>query len=117
MFSDRVYGGKRKALQAAIDFREQLLATVPSVEYQIQRRSIIRRNNKSGISGVGRYKTISNPNTKHYAVFWLASWLNERGESRKRKFSILRYGEQKAKQLAIAEREHQLKRVCAAKSA
>jgi hypothetical protein len=50
-------------------------------------------------------------------VFWLASWVNEHGATRQRKFSVMLYGELEAKQLAIAERERQLRRVCAAKCA
>lgn len=116
MFTDGVYGGKRKALQAAISFRAELLAAAPEYEHQIRRRSILRRNNTSGISGVARYDKIDNPRTGHRVVFWLASWIDEHAASRKRKFSVLRYGERKAKQLAIAERERQLKRVCAINS-
>jgi hypothetical protein len=117
MFSDSVYGGKRKALQAAVSYRAKLLAEISFYEYQIRRRSILRRNNTSGIPGVGRYDKIDNPNTGRRVVFWLASWVDEHGAGRKRKFSVLRYGERKAKQLAVAERERQLKQVCAAKCA
>ena len=114
LFSDSIYGGKRKALQAAIEFRALLWADA-SYEHKIWRRSILRRNNKSGFTGVGRYDTVANKNTGTRQVFWLASWVDEHGASRKRKFSVLRYGERKAKQLAIAERERRLKEVCAAK--
>ena len=117
MFTDGVYGGKRKALQAAISFRDYLLAEAPSYEHQIWVRTRLRRNNRSGIPGVGRYDQLANPRTGRRAVFWLASWVDENGASRKRKFSVLRYGERKAKQLARAERERQLARVCALKCA
>ena len=118
MFSDGVYGGKRKSLQAAIAFRTQVLAEMAShYEHQVWRRSVLRRNNTSAIPGVARYENIANPNTGRRVMFWLASWIDEHGASRKRKFSVLRYGERKAKQLATAERERQLKQVCAAKSA
>ncbi|MBI4936722.1 MAG: hypothetical protein HY846_00620 [Nitrosomonadales bacterium] len=116
MFSDSVCGGKRKALQAAITFHAQLLAEVPDYDYQIWLRTRLRRNNTSGIPGVARYDKIANRNTGRREVFWLASWVNEHGASCKRKFSVLCHGESKAKQLAIAERERQLKRVCAIKS-
>lgn len=116
-FSDGVHGGKRKALQAAINYRTQLLADGPFYEYQVWLRSILRRNNTSGIPGVGRYERSANPKTGRRSAFWLASWIDEYGAGRKRKFSVLRHGERKARQLAIAERERQLKRVCTVKSA
>jgi hypothetical protein len=59
------------------------------------------------------YDKIVNPKTSRRQVFWLASY----GATRQRKFSVMLYGELEAKQLAIAERERQLKRVCAAKCA
>lgn len=117
MFSDHVWGGKRKALQAAVDFRAELLAQVPEYDYYFHIRSTIRRNNKSGMAGVGRYESIDNPKTGRRVVFWLASWTDEQGVQHRRKYSVLRYGERKAKQLAIAERERRLKEVCEAKCA
>ena len=104
MFSDGVYGGKRKALNAAIEFREKALAAVSNYEYHLHRRSILRRNNTSGIPGVGRYENISNPDKKTSAIFWVAFWNDEFGVRRQHKFSVLRYGEKEAKKLAIAAR-------------
>ncbi len=115
MFSDRLYGGKQKALKAALKFRDDTLALVSNYKYHYHRRSMVRRNNTSGIPGVGYYETIANPHTKHTAVFWVAFWDDEFGVRRQRKFSVSRYGELKAKKLAIAEREKRLKEVCAAK--
>lgn len=117
MFSDGVYGGKRKALLAALSYRNQLVAGVNCFEHQFWRRTIVRRNNTSGIPGVARYHRGANHRAGRRKAFWLASWVDEHGTGRKRKFSVSRYGERKAKRLAIAERERQLKRVCAVKSA
>lgn len=117
MFTDHVWGGKRKALQAAEDFRAGLLAQVPQYDYYLHIRSTVRRNNKSGMAGVGRYESIDNPRTGRKSIFWLASWTDEQGVRHRRKFSVLRYGERKAKQLAIAERERRLKEVCEIKCA
>lgn len=114
MFSDRLYGGKQKALNAAIEYRNNILAAVPNYKYHLQRRSILRRNNTSGIPGVGYYENISNPNTKRIAIFWVAFWNDESGVRHQRKFSVSRYGERKAKKLAVAQREKRLKEVCSA---
>jgi len=115
MFSDCTYGGKRRALRAALKLRNELLAQ-ELFEHQIWRRTLLRKNNTSGIPGVARYDQLANPRTGKRAVFWMASWIDEKGVGRKRKFSVFRYGEEEAKQLAIAEREKQLKRVCEIKS-
>lgn len=112
-FSDGVYGGKRNALKAAIERRNTLLNQHSPVEHQLWVRTRLRRNNTSGIPGVGRYDVLANPNTGRRSTFWLASWVNEHGAGRKRKFYVSLYGERQAKRLAIAERELQLLRVCA----
>ena len=115
-FSDGTYGGKNKALAAAVDYRDLLLSHYFGFEHQVWVRPRLRNNNTSGIPGVARYETLANPNTGRREAFWLASWVNEHGLSRKRKFSVSCYGERHAKRLAIAERERQLLRVCAIKS-
>jgi AP2 domain len=116
-FSDSVYGGKRKALKAAVAYRNELLRRYSPYAHAIWVRTRLRRNNTSGIPGVGRYEERANPHTGYTRVFWLAFWANERGDSRKRRFMVSHYGERQAKRLAVAERERQLSLVCASKSA
>lgn len=116
-FSDGVYGGKQKALKAAVKYRDSFLARDNPFEQQIWTRTRIRKNNTSGIPGVGRYEVMDNPNSGSVRAFWLDSWIDEHGASRKRKFSVARYGEEEARLLAIAERNYQLRRVCAINAA
>ena len=116
-FSDGVYGGKRKALKAAVEYRITLLSHYSDVAHQLWVRTRLRKNNTSGIPGVARYEVLANPKTGRRTAFWLASWVNEHGASRKRKFHVSCYGERQSKRLAIAERERQLNRVCTIKSA
>lgn len=115
-FSDAIYGGKRRALKAAEAYRDELLRRYSPYAHAIWVRTRLRRNNTSGIPGVGRYEERVNRNTGYTRVFWLASWVNELGASRKRKFMVSHYGERQAKRLAVAERECQLSLVCATKS-
>lgn len=116
-FSDGVYGGKRKALKAAVKYRNSCLARDNPFEQQIWTRTRLRKNNTSGIPGVGRYEAVDNPHSGSVRAFWLASWIDEHGASRKRKFSVTLYGEEEARLLAIAERNYQLRRVCAINAA
>lgn len=111
-FTDNVYGGKRKALSAARAWRDSVLSRYSDFDHRVWRRSRKRKNNTSGIPGVGRYVVIGNRNTGRRDAFWLASWIDEQGRSRKRKFAVSCHGENQAKRLAIAERERQLLRVC-----
>jgi hypothetical protein len=116
-FSDGIYGGKREALKAAVEYRDSFLARDKPFEHQIWIRTRLRKNNRSGIPGVHRYEVIDNPNTGHVRAYWLASWTNERGATRHRKFSVARYGEGEARLLTMAERDYQLRRVVALKVA
>ena len=116
-FSDSIYGGKRKALKIAVAYRDERLRQYSHYAHAIWVRTRLRRNNTSGIPGVGRYEERINPHTGSTRVFWLTSWVNEQGDSRKRRFMVSHYGERQAKRLAVAERERQLSRVCASKSA
>jgi hypothetical protein len=115
IFTDSKYGGKDAALQAAICYRDELLAKIDQFAHQIWVRTKVRSNNTSGIPGVGRRDVMANSNPNGRYVSWVAYWIDEHGIGRQRGFSILRHGEQEAKRLAIAEREHQLELVCAAK--
>ena len=115
-FSDAISGGRRKALKAAEAYRDELLRRYSPYAHAIWVRTRLRRNNTSGIPGVGRYEQLDNPKTGSVRVFWLASWVDEQGDSHKRKFAVPHYGERQAKRLAVAERERQLSRVCATKS-
>jgi hypothetical protein len=116
-FSDGMYGGKREALKAAVEYRDSFLARDKPFDHQVWIRSRLRKNNKSGIPGVRRHEVVDNPNTGKVRVFWSATWTNEHGATRQRKFSVALYGEEEAKVLAIAEREYQLNRVCAINAA
>lgn len=116
-FSDSVHCGKRKALKAALEYRNALLLLHSPFQHQVWVRTRLRKNNTSGFPGVGRYEVVANTKTGRRQVFWLASWANERGARRQRKFFISSYGERQAKRLAITERTRQLNHVCAIKCA
>src|SRR6185295_2691118 len=116
-FSDSIHGGKRKALKAAREYRNALLLQHSPFKHHVWVRTRLRKNNTSGIPGVGRYEVVANLRTGRLQVFWLAFWVDERGVRRQRKFFISSYGESRAKRLAIAERKSQLNYVCAVRSA
>jgi hypothetical protein len=116
-FSDGVYGGKREALKAAVEYRNSFLSRDKPFDYQIWVRTRLRKNNTSGIPGVLRYEVPRDSDAESVRVYWIAAWTDEHGATRQRKFSIARYGEEEAKLLAVAERDYQLKRVCAVNAA
>ena len=107
MFSDGVWGGKRKALEAARTWRDQHLQA--EHEHQLWRRNRLRRNNRSGLVGVARYERKSGTDGRSSGgAYWLASWIDSKGTSRKRKFSVRLWGEEGAKTKAIEVRTMQI---------
>lgn len=105
MFSDSLFGSKQKALMAALEYRDFLIIAPSPAEHNLWHRTIVRRNNTSGIPGVGLYKR-SNGKER-----WVAFWIDENGIKKSRTFSVDVYGQRQAKQLAISERQRQLKRL------
>lgn len=110
MFSDSVHGGRRASLAAAQAWRQEQACEDAQTLYDqgIWRRSIKRRNNRSGIVGVSRMVRSDSG-----VANWVASWTDEEGRNRSRKFSTRVHGERGAKQMAIEERERQSRRMAA----
>ena len=118
MFSDGVWGGKRKALAAARAWRDERIQPLAQYEKELWQRNVLRRNNRSGIVGVARYerKPAASAKAGTKTAFWMASWIDEHGVYRHRKFSVKRWGERNAKQMAIQVREQQVRRAVAART-
>jgi hypothetical protein len=118
MFSDSVWGGNDKALAAARQWRDQQTQPADEYAHEIWRRNRLRTNNSSGLVGIGRYERPLRPDGKPGGdAFWLASWIDENGRQRKRKYSVKRWGEEAARQRAIEEREREVSRSVAARTA
>ena len=110
MFSDSIFGGKDKALSAAIQYRNALIVAASPAAHNLWHRTIVRRNNTSGIPGVGLYKRANGSER------WVAYWEDENGIRRSRSFSVNIHGKRKAKELAVTERQQQLRRLFEIKS-
>lgn len=103
-FADGRHGGKQRALEAARSHRDQLLCENPAL-LRREYASILRKNNTSGVPGVCRCRERQGNLINDY---WLAFWPTGSGKRRQVKFSIARYGEEKAFALAVAARERAL---------
>ncbi|MEM8501203.1 MAG: AP2 domain-containing protein [Pseudomonadota bacterium] len=111
-FSDKKLGGKTVALEAAKQYRDQLLAQhAPITRKEFSGSK--RRNNKSGITGVYTYakRYQRRDGSIRETWYWEAHWPTERGESAHESFSVREYGEEVARQMAIRARERGLRNV------
>lgn len=96
-FPDKSLGGKSKALKAARDYRDSLLAKMPKYKQEAAGRKK-RRIKKSGVTGVTHVVSKSIKGKSY--DYWQAAWLDGDGKRRTAKFSISRYGNEKALDLA-----------------
>jgi hypothetical protein len=96
------HGGSKKALRAAIKWRDAQLArldVLTLLEFHKQRRS----NNVSGVPGVHFHKTRRQP-----SGFWQASIRFHDGKRMAKTFSVLKFGRRKAFGLAVGARSELL---------
>lgn len=107
-FPDLRHGGKRKALEAAKAYRDELLQRYPPLS-RVEFAETKRRNNKSGVTGVCLVdcKYYLKSGRKRVLSYWEAIWPTATGHCNKR-FSIARYGDQGAFQMACRARRRGL---------
>lgn len=111
-FSDRVCGSRAKSFAAAHHYRDELVAQHPPLllrEYS----SILKKNNRSGIVGVCRCcacETRNLPEDKQ-RWFWVAFFPVSDGTHKRMKFSINKYGEDKALKMARQARREAIARL------
>ncbi|MDF1811477.1 MAG: AP2 domain-containing protein [Verrucomicrobiales bacterium] len=104
-FPDKSNGGKSKALRAAKEYRDDILAKLPKYKQEAASRKK-RQIKKSGITGVTHVVSKS-VKGKNYD-YWQAAWVDTTNKRKTAKFSIARYGEEKALSLAKKARKEGL---------
>lgn len=107
-FPDKSSGGKSKALKLAKTYRDELLAKMPKQKQEAAARKK-RKALKSGVTGV-THVVSKVGETKQYQ-YWQAAWADENGKRRTAKFSISRYGKEKALEMAIKARNKAVREV------
>ncbi|MCA9033798.1 MAG: AP2 domain-containing protein [Planctomycetaceae bacterium] len=103
-FNDRKFGGKRKALAAAREYRDELVARLP-VQSRKALAKVKSSRNTSGIVGVRLSEEVDRrgPNELVYH-YWVAQWSPRPGVRRTRRFSVEKYGDEEAFRLAMKAR-------------
>jgi hypothetical protein len=111
LFSDRKLGGKTKALASAKTYRDGLLLQIKAIPAQRNPRRLVFKDarNVSGVLGVCRTSKTS-PNGTPYECYSV-SWRPESGVQKCTSFSIRKYGEEKAFQLAVDHRLKMMRRI------
>ena len=95
-FPDKACGGKSVALSDARKFRDKVFAKLPKARREAA-QARRKRIKQSGVVGVTH--VISKSVAGKVYEYWQAAW-TERGRRKTAKFSIARYGDKKALELA-----------------
>ena len=111
-FSDSWYEGKRGAMYAAREYRDEIEEKIP----QLSRAEVLRNTSPrtdSGVAGVRRRTNSVIRNGWEYSYdTWEASWTPKKGGRRKRRqFSVLKHGEDEAYELAVAARNEAVQEI------
>jgi hypothetical protein len=111
-FPDKKWGGKRKALIGAKAYRDSFLEQNPPLSRK-EFCSIIRSNNKTGITGVYRFSKsfkLKNGQIKE-SWYWEATWPAGDSKQSHITFPVNELGERKAKKMAIDARRSALEKL------
>lgn len=96
-FADTVYGSSEAARAQARAYRDAVIAVLPPAT-NLERNTRLHKNNTSGMAGVARVRM------GHSGFAWRATLELKHG-ARRKSFSVNKYGEERARDLAMAERE------------
>ena len=100
-FSDTKYGGKDKALEMALFEKEELSKMISKIPKKPTKRRVVTKDkrNTTGVLGVSR-TTKKASNGRSYDCYTV-SWRPEPKVQKSTSFSIKKYGEEKALEMAI----------------
>lgn len=107
-FADGRYGDHAASLKAARKFRDNLLEELPQQQRRVSAERMTIRNS-SGVVGVCRVVREESNGARY--EFWQATWSPAPGTRKTAKFSVRRYGDDGAFELARAAREEALRQL------
>lgn len=104
-YSDSIHGGKNKALAAAKKHRDQLEKDNPRYSRKEMAQKVSSKNT-SGVVGVRLAEEKSVVGEWEYTYyFWVAQWSPKPGVRKTKRFSVNKYGDEKAYKMAVAARK------------
>ena len=110
-FSDTKFGGKDKALEMALFEKEELDKMINKIPKKPTKRRVVTKDkrNTTGVLGVSRTSKKAS-NGKSYDCYTV-SWRPEPKVQKSTSFSIKKYGEEKALEMAIQLRRKKINQI------
>ena len=111
LFSDRKYGGKRKAQNLARQYRDELYERLAQIPKKPRGRRIVYRDSRNSTGVLGVCRTAKRSTKGTFNECYSVSWRPAEGVQKATSFSIRKYGEKRAFQLAVAHRRKMLREI------
>ena len=111
LFSDRKSGGKSKAQNLARQYREELYERLAQIPSKPRGRRIVYRDSRNSTGVLGVFRTFKRGSNGKVLERYSVNWWPEPGVQKTTSFSIRKYGEKKAFQLAVAHRRKMLRQI------
>lgn len=111
LFSDKKWGGKGKALAKAKEYREELFEELKSMPSKPRGRRIVFRDSRNTTGVLGVCRTAKKSTNGNMNECYSVSWRPEPGVQKCTSFSIRKYGEERAFQLAVEHRKRMMKKI------
>ena len=111
LFSDRKYGGKRKAQNLARQYRDELHERLAQIPTKPRVRRIVYRDSRNTTGVLGVCRTAKRSTNGKVNECYSVSWRPAEGVQKATSFSIRKYGEEKAFKLAVAHRRKMLREI------
>ncbi len=108
LFSDRKSGGKSKAQNLARQYRDELRERLAEIPNKPRGRRIVYRDSRNATGVIGVCRTAKRSTNGKVYECYSVSWRPEEGVQKATSFSIRKYGEKRAFQLAVAHRRKML---------
>lgn len=111
LFSDKKSGGKKRALELARDFRDNLHKELEEIPVRPRGRRIVYRDSRNSTGVLGVCRTAKRGPNGTVNECYSVSWRPEPGVQKCTSFSIRKYGEKRAFELAVAHRRKMLREI------
>jgi hypothetical protein len=111
LFSDHKCGSREAALEQARAFRDELHEKLQQVPTKPRQRRLVTREARNSTGVVGVCRTSKKGRNGKVTECYSVSWRPQPGQQKCTSFSIRKYGEKKAFQLAVALRRKMLKEI------
>jgi hypothetical protein len=111
LLSDSKFGSRETSLQEAMKTRDQFYKQISKIKKRPSKRRIVQRDSRNLTGELGVSRTSKRAHNGQYYESFTVSWRPKPGVQKSTSFSIKKYGEEKALEMAINHRRQMMKKI------